>query len=187
MNGGVIILAAGFARRFGSDKRRYRLPGGKTLLHATYSRYRAAFANVTVVVREEDQALIAELGSPDTVIAQDADLGMGHSLASGVRAKNDWDYLFVALGDMPYVSADTLTALERTLASASNGTIVVPVYRGRSGHPVGFTRAHYAELARLEGDNGARSVLAAAGKNIVKLTVDDEGVLRDLDQPVEPT
>ncbi len=185
MNGGVIILAAGFAHRFGSDKRRYRLPDGKTLLQATYIRYRTVFANIAVVIREEDQALVTELGLPDTVVAHKASLGMGHSLASGVQAKSDWDYLFVALGDMPYVSGDTLTLLKQTLTSSTNGTIVQPVYEGQTGHPVGFTPLHYAALAKLEGDNGARSVLANARGNIVKLTIDDEGVLRDVDTPLD--
>ena len=185
MNGGVIILAAGFGRRFGSDKRRYRLPNGKTLLQATYARYQTVFANVAVVVRDGDQSLVAELGSPDTVIAHDAELGMGHSLASGVRAKSGWGYIFVALGDMPYVSRNTLSELKRNLESADNGTIVRPVYEDHPGHPVGFTPAHYAALARLEGDNGARSVLTREKAHILAIAVNDEGVLRDLDEPLE--
>ncbi len=184
MNGGVIILAAGFARRFGSDKRRYRLPNGKTLLQATCAQYRTVFDNVAVVIREEDQTLVTELGSPDFVVAHDAELGMGHSLASGVQAKNGWDYLFVALGDMPYVSGETLALLKRTLASSNNGAIVQPVYEGQPGHPVGFTPTHYGALAMLEGDNGARTVLADARSNLVQVTVDDEGVLRDVDKPL---
>ncbi|MCZ6642297.1 MAG: nucleotidyltransferase family protein [Gammaproteobacteria bacterium] len=185
MNGGVIILAAGFARRFGSDKRRYRLPTGETLLQATYARYLTVFKNVAVVIREEDVALIAELGSPETIVSHKAKLGMGHSLASGVRAKYDWDYLFVALGDMPYVSVSTLALLEQTLTSSDTGTIVQPVHEGQPGHPVGFTPEHYTVLARLEGDNGAKSVLANVPGNIVQLPIDDEGVLRDIDQPLE--
>lgn len=185
MNGGVIILAAGFSRRFGSDKRRYRLPDGKTLLQATYARYLRVFANIAVVIREEDQAIIAELGSPQAIVAHEASLGMGHSLASGVLAKSDWDYLFVALGDMPYVSSDTLTVLKQTLISSATGTIVQPVYKGQPGHPVGFTPIHYEALKKLEGDNGAKSVVANARGNLVKVALDDEGVLRDLDEPLE--
>ena len=183
LTGGVIILAAGFSRRFGSDKRLFKLSSGKTLLQATCQNYRLAFTNVAVVVRAEDEALVNELGTIDTVIARDADLGMGHSLASGVSAKKHWDFLFVALGDMPFISSDTLARLVSKLTTSADGTIVQPVYQGQPGHPVGFTPAHYDTLARLQGDDGARSVVANAGARVVCLSVDDAGVIRDIDEP----
>lgn len=185
MSGGVIILAAGFSRRFGSDKRCHRLPDGRTLLQATYAQYRAVFDDVVLVVRDEDQALVAQFGSPETVVSHDAALGMGHSLASGVRERNHWDYLFVALGDMPYITEDTLMELKQTMTSANDGAIVLPIVQGQPGHPVGFSPLHYPALAGLKGDRGARSVLTGEEHHIVELAVADEGVLRDLDTPPE--
>jgi len=56
-------------------------------------------------------------------------------------------------------------------------------YRGRRGHPVGFSAELYSELVTLSGDEGARRIVArypAHGQE-----VDDRGVLVDIDTPAE--
>lgn len=121
---GVILLAAGRGRRFGSDKRAALLPDGRPLLAHTLARYRSAFDAIVLVLREDDPqpAFLSDSGLRDSVTVMrcpDADLGMGHSLAAGaahaMQAK--WRGAFVALGDMPWVQADTLRALRATLAA----------------------------------------------------------------------
>ena len=170
MTAGALIVAAGFAQRFGSDKRRYRLPGGDELLITTLRAYNAAFDNVAVVIRHTDSDLSRELGrefgrsAPIIVPTENAAHGMAASIADGVRALTAWDYLFIGLGDMPFVNAATLAALRGAMTRArriGNACIVVPRYDGSPGHPVGFSREFYAELIALTGDRGARNVVAS--------------------------
>jgi len=185
--GGAVLLAAGFSRRFGADKRRHRLDDGATLLAASARLYGDAFDRLVVVLRPEDDEAAREVGaacgSARIVRCPDAHLGMGHSLACGARQALDWDYLFVALADMPWVRPATLRQLRSTLASAPPDAIVQPAHRGEPGHPVGFGRAHLRDLTALEGDAGARSLLRNAGSLRQVVAVDDPGVLADLDTP----
>jgi molybdenum cofactor cytidylyltransferase len=190
--GGALLLAAGFGRRFGADKRRQRLADGTPLLLASLTRYGAAFAAVTVVLRPEDDDLADQaLALPSraavrVVRCADAVHGMGHSLACGAAACHDWDYLFVAFADMPWVREDTLARLLEALTENMTddpARIVVPEYRGTPGHPVGFGAAHLPALAALTGDRGARAVLQASATAPVRIDVDDPGVLRDVDRP----
>jgi len=191
---GALLLGAGFSRRFGSDKRRHllTLPDGRRLpmLCATAELYARAFAETVVVVRAEDEDLRARLADETgvrTVIADDAAGGMGCSLAAGIRAVSGWSYAFVGLGDMPFVSAGTLTRLratmEQLLARDGHRSILQPWHAGRPGHPVGFGGTHFRALAALSGDEGARRVLHDAPDDVVRLEVDDPGVLQDLDEP----
>ncbi|MCY1461558.1 hypothetical protein D9M71_792270 [compost metagenome] len=46
-----------------------------------------------------------------------------------------------------------------------------------------FGRDFWPALARLKGDEGARSVLKAHADRCVRLDVEDAGVLRDVDSP----
>jgi molybdenum cofactor cytidylyltransferase len=194
VEGGVLLLAAGAARRFGTDKRRQPLQDGTPLLLASLACYGRAFAAITLVLRPEDDILAAEVASAGAastaevrvIRCADAHLGMGHSLACGAAACRDWAYLFVALGDMPWVRADTLQRLRTALADGTvPQRIVMPTYRGAPGHPVGFGAAHLPALARLHGDTGARAVVAAAAQPPLRLAVDDPGVLRDVDKPAD--
>jgi molybdenum cofactor cytidylyltransferase len=198
--GGVILLAAGRGRRFGSDKRRHVLPEGDSLLARSVRLYSAAFPDAVVVLRPDD-ADPAELIAPRSaplhgdrasvgprfVRAADADLGMGHSLAAGARAAPDWTYLFVALADMAWVAPATLLQLrgtmERALVEGRADTIVQPVHAGMPGHPVGFAARYREELYELRGDEGARSVIRRHAARVERVEVADPGVLRDLDTP----
>lgn len=179
----ALLLAAGRGSRFGSDKRRVRLADGRSLLATSLQRARQVFAEVWVVLRPEDD--LAALGLPaDTPIIRchDADLGMGHSLAAGVRALRSEAATAIAvlLADMPGIEPASLRLL-REQADAER--IVFPLYRGRRGHPVLFGRAFWDELTQLRGDQGARALLQAHGDACHGLTLDDAGVLLDLDTP----
>ena len=191
MTSGALVIAAGFSRRFGSDKRVYAMKH-EPLLIASLRPYRVAFANVAVVVRSSDSALTQlidqRLGRqrPIIVPTDHAHLGMAASIADGIRAVVDWDYVFLGLGDMPYVRPDTLATLKLTMDAArldKEPRIVVPMYADTAGHPVGFSREFFAELIALTGDRGARSIVDAHSRDVRRIDVDDPGVITDIDQP----
>lgn len=175
----AVILAAGFARRFGSDKRQWPMPDGRTLLESTLARYQDGFESIFLVLRPEDSEWARGLGGCTKVFAADAHLGMGHSLAAGIAAAKDFDSAFIALGDMPWVEASTLERLRRGLNDRS--AIVRPHHNGTAGHPVGFGQAHFEALMNLSGDEGAKVVLDQNRRRIIAIDVADPGVVRDLD------
>jgi molybdenum cofactor cytidylyltransferase len=83
----------------------------------------------------------------------------------------------IALGDMPFVRPDTIRQIVAALAHGAG--IVVPVYHGVRGNPVGFGRAHLKHLLQLSGDVGARRLLQQYP--VVEVTVEDPGICRDID------
>jgi len=187
--GGALLLAAGFSRRFGSDKRRHRLADGNSLLAASVALYSQAFAKLIVVLRPGDDDLVAEVQASaegakvEIVFCADAIEGMGRSLAAGAAAAQAWDYLFVALADMPWVSLDTLAHLRQEMQRAGSASIILPVKGNHPGHPVGFGADYLPALATLAGDQGARSLVQKAGDRVHRVVVEDAGVIQDLDTP----
>lgn len=179
----ALLLAAGFGKRFGADKRRARLADGRTLLAASLANARAVFPDVRVVLRSGDDPVA--LGLPvdiPLVRCADAESGMGYSLAAGVDSLNSRTFSSVAilLGDMPWLDESTL----RLLADqADPQRIVFPLYEGQRGHPVLFGRTFWPELLKLQGDEGARAVLQAHREAWHPVVVEDSGVLRDVDTP----
>jgi molybdenum cofactor cytidylyltransferase len=194
MPGGALVVAAGFSRRFGTDKRLHRVADDQPMLIATLRTYCAVFPNVAVVVRSDDSA-IAQLvmasfyrNPPLLVTTDHAAAGMGASLSDGVRRLLAWDYLFIGLGDMPFVRVTTLRTLHQAMLDARHDAlprIVVPLHNGLPGHPVGFSCEFFGDLMELHGDRGARSIIGAHGSHVRQVQLDDDGIVRDIDR-IEP-
>jgi molybdenum cofactor cytidylyltransferase len=173
-----LLLAAGSATRFGSDKLRHALPHGVPIAVQALRHLKAEVPDVVVVVRPGGEALFP---GENVVVCANADQGMGASLACAAKAAGEADGFLVALGDMPFVRTSTIAAVRDALAAGA--PLAAPYFRARRGHPVGLSKKYYAELAALKGDEGAKRVVAAHERELVKIPVGDPGVIRDIDTP----
>ncbi len=186
MKTGAIVLAAGRSRRFGGDKRKALLPNGRMVIEQTIESILPHFEHILVVLRDDDQALADDLQtlSKDsalrTYLSPQSDQGMGHNLANAIQQVTDWEGAFVFLADMPYLTGETITQLKLRLRPDN---CVVPLYDNRRGHPVGFGKNFFSEIANLVGDQGAKPIMTAHPNSIIQVAVDDDGVLRDIDTP----
>lgn len=179
---GILLLAAGFSRRFGGDKRRASLANGDSLLSASTQSALASGLPVRVCLRAGEQALadqVIRLGA-GAIFVENAASGMGATLAESVAQCWDWDGLLIALADMPDVGPETFAAISHGLEQAP---LCRPTHHGRPGHPVGFRAALFDQLSRLRGDEGAISVLRRHREDLLELPVNDAGILRDIDTP----
>ena len=77
---------------------------------------------------------------------------------------------------MPLVQPQTLRDVAKALAQHA---VVYAQHRGRRGHPVAFAAELYSELTALDGDEGARRIVARYPVHGEE--VDDAGVLLDVD------
>lgn len=183
MTVGVVLLAAGFSRRFGDDKRQQMISPGVSLLEHAVARALASGLPLRVSLREDDHALAAILRQRgvEVLSCSRAAEGMGATLAESVAAlPPTWEAVLVALADMPDVQVDTYRALAR---EASPAHILVPEHAGQAGHPVAFGARFYRELRELAGDAGGRGVMASNSAAVRRLPVSDAGILRDIDTP----
>ncbi len=147
---------------------------------------RAAGLPVLCVVREPGgpvAELLEAIPGIEISACPDAHLGMGRSLAWGVNATRSADGWLVALGDMPAVAPGTIRTLAAYLADGAS--IVIPVHRGRRGHPVGFAHGWLPRLLGLEGDRGGRDLIVAHADQVRLIAVDDSGCLLDVDEPTD--
>jgi molybdenum cofactor cytidylyltransferase len=178
-----LLLAAGSGSRFGSDKLRHALPHGVAIAVQAARHLKAAVPRVVAAVRsgagETAQALAAE--GCEVVVCENAEEGMGASLACAARAAGAADGYLVALADMPFVRPSSIAAVRDALTAGAS--IAAPYFRTRRGHPVGIAGRFRAEIERLAGDEGARRILAAHESELVKVPVGDPGVVRDIDRP----
>ncbi|HTQ98847.1 MAG TPA: nucleotidyltransferase family protein [Candidatus Acidoferrum sp.] len=178
---GCIVLAAGSSSRFGSDKRRYQLTPGVALLAQTLALLQPLFTERVLVLKPDDTTLAEQYRNDWRIVtAADANLGMGHSLAAAMPAAKTWQAAVIALADMPWVLPGSIVAVRNALTPSA---LVVPHFQERRGNPVGIGRDYFPRLAALQGDSGARQLLQKFSDRIVRLDLDDPGLVRDLDTP----
>jgi molybdenum cofactor cytidylyltransferase len=184
LNVAAILLAAGSATRFGSDKLLHPLPHGVPIAVQAARQLKEVFGEeVLAVVRPEAQELSGLLRGEGcrVVVCENAAEGMGASLACAVRAAPRAQGFLIALADMPFIRASSIAAVREALAAGA--PLAAPYFRARRGHPVGIAARFRAELEGLRGDEGAKQLLAGHAGEIVKVPVGDPGVIRDIDAP----
>jgi len=176
-----LLLAAGSASRFGSDKLRYALPHGVPIAVQSARTLRAEIPEVFVVVRTKAADATFEEEGCKVAVCENADEGMGVSLACAARAAGARDGYVVTLADMPFIRRTSIAAVRQALEQGA--AIAAPYFRARRGHPVGIAGRFYEHLIKLDGDEGARRLLAENERSLVKIPVGDPGVVRDIDRP----
>ena len=161
MNGPVVlVLASGQGRRFiasgGSGSKLHAMLGHQTVLQHTLQAVTASGLSWHL----EDAA----------------HEGMGDSIAAAVRATSTAPGWLVLPGDLPLIQPATLRAVARAIGPHD---VVVPVFEGRRGHPVGFAAGCGPGLALLKGNEGAALIVRAWAA--IELIVDDAGAVTDID------
>lgn len=161
----VLVLASGRGERFkasGAQVHKLQaLLGGRPVLERTLDAVRAS-------------------GLPWHVEAA-GHPGMGDSIAAAVRATAQAPGWLVLPADLPLVRPDTLVQVAQALVQG-RGSVVMPLYHGERGHPVGFAAACRDGLQALRGEGGAASVLhQQAAQQRWSMTLDDPGMVTDID------
>jgi molybdenum cofactor cytidylyltransferase len=176
----IIVLAAGSGSRFGGPVHKLAQSfGGSTVLGQTVAHAVQTQLPVLVVTTAGLVPLVAgQMASRDILVLSgpEAARGMGDSIAAGVAERSGAPGWLILPGDMPLVQPGTLLAVATALEQYA---VVHAEHRGRRGHPVGFAAELYSELVKLQGDEGARRIIARYPAH--GLEVADRGVLLDVD------
>ncbi|MDQ7054258.1 MAG: nucleotidyltransferase family protein [candidate division KSB1 bacterium] len=182
----AVVLAAGKSSRMaGENKLLLPFRGRPLILHTLAALRDAGLSQIVVVVGHERERLRAVLPDRITVVFnRDYEEGMASSIRAGIAAlPSQVEAAFIVQGDMPLLHADILRMLMSRYDSEQANSIIVPVYRGRQANPVLFPRAYFPELLQLQGDTGAKRLLAERAAVIVPVPMEDPAVVTDIDTP----
>ena len=154
-----LILAAGAGTRFaGARKLLAELDGRPLLEHAVRAQCAVPEVERVVVVlgaHAEEILGRVQFNRAETVVCERWSDGQAASLRFGAAALSGADRVIVTLGDDPTVTPAVITRF----LDAPGGTRAS--YGGRPGHPVVLGPEQLARLSELEGDQGARGLLAS--------------------------
>jgi molybdenum cofactor cytidylyltransferase len=185
----AVILAAGEAKRFRRSPDETKLIAeldGKPIVRHVAEAALASRAHPVLLVTGHAHAQV--LGALDGLMVErihnhDPGAGLPTSLKLAVCALPSTACgAVILLGDMPRIAPNLIDRLIDAFGAAQVEPLaVVPVRGGRRGNPALIGRSLFAAIRMLEGDKGARDLIAAARENILELPVGDSAIEIDID------
>lgn len=179
-----VLLAAGTSSRFGErNKLLEPIDGIPLVRRSAETLVDAGLAPLIAVVGHDAPKVREALAGLGIEILENEAYreGQATSVRAAVRAlaaRGDVDAAVFALGDMPFVAADSVRTLVSTYA-AGDATALAAAYEGVRGNPVLFDRQHFTALSTVVGDTGGKSVFKEANHALVE--TGDPGVRFDID------
>lgn len=164
-----LLLASGASRRFGSNKLVAPLHGRPVVRWSAEALAGAVDATYVVVPSQATEIGTALHGlSVHLVENLEADDGMASSIRAGIAAlPSETEALVITLGDQPLIDGDVIRDVVATWRSGPPETrAVIAEYDDGRGHPALFGARLFAALRALEGDRGARELLASLGGTV---------------------
>jgi len=182
----AVILAAGTSARMGRPKQLLPLGGTTVLARAIENVRSAGLVEVVLVLGASAEAIRRQLPPSlleglKVVVNQAYAQGMASSLREGLSALDPRSAAaLIILGDQPLIRPHTL---QQIIAGyhRSGAQIVFPSHQGKRGNPVLLRRSVFPEVMALEGDTGCRAIFGNHLDAILKVEVEDPGILLDID------
>lgn len=185
---GILVLAGGQSSRFGSDKLLAKMSDGRPVIAHSLAPLQSIVKKhqleLCVVTRPDNQDLIDYLMAQQIpyTLCHNLHLGMGDSIAHGVKSNQTWQGWMISLADMPKLTLEVLEALIKKIIKQPQ-QIVRPSFleKGKCipSHPVYFPQQYGFQLSQLTGDDGAKNII----KQQTLLNISDESCLIDVDTP----
>lgn len=181
----AIVLAAGKSTRMGQQK--LLMPfEGRSMVATVANKIAGSVSSRTIVVTGSDRGKIEEEleAYPVFFINNERfEEGMLTSVKAGVAATDpETDGYLVLLGDQPMVSEAVINRLISVFQKGGKG-LLIPVFRGKRGHPVLIGSKYKNEIKILNPEIGLRDLFLKHPDDIQEIEVELAEVLRDIDTP----
>jgi molybdenum cofactor cytidylyltransferase len=195
----VILLAAGRSRRMGAaDKLLLPIPareGAEPMVHHAARLYRELGLPITAVVPDLAGPVAVALAGLDVRLAANPwpaqstppdDDGQQASLRAGLAAAPlAAGGVLVALGDMPWLTAEDITALIACFAGAGSERICIPRHAGQRGNPVLFPASVLRALRDDPSAPSPRAFIASHPQLVCWHETASDHYTRDIDTPAD--
>lgn len=181
----AIVLAAGMSTRM--KKQKLLLPfNGKTIIETVIQNIMPVLGkNILVVLGSHREKISEQINKlpVKTCVNENFTDGMLSSVICGFRAlPENAEAALVFLGDQPQIPAEVTRLVLENWKQSDKG-IIIPVTRGKRGHPVLIETKYKTEIERLEPDKGLRQLMEIFKNDVMEAECSKPEILRDIDTP----
>ncbi len=176
-----VILAAGESRRLGTNK--LLLPFREsTVIESVIAVYDLpAIMEHVIVVGAYGQDIQEKVKNDSIIWATNTrpENEVGSSLQIGLNiVSENADAVIIAHGDMPMIRLETIAGM---IDLFKQGSIVIPVFKSKKGHPVMIDRSIAKKCMNPAFTHPLRHIIREHQELVMFFDSSDEGVLLDID------
>lgn len=182
----AVLLAGGRSQRMGQPKVLLDWDGRPIIQHIIDVLTKVDISPIIIVLGAYHDQITDVVTSDSVSFVQNVNWeagGMLSSIQAGLRAVPlSKEGIVIMLGDHPSISADTLRLLKKGFFE-TNAPIILPEYRGRSGHPIVLRQTIWEEVYSLDPNIGLRQLMRNHISGIARVDVGTDEIFRDIDTP----
>lgn len=178
-----IILAAGESKRMGLPKMLLKF-NGKTMIEKVLDNVAESDSDsILVVLGAGMEVLIDLVRRYDVKYCYNINYidGMLSSVQCGFKnLPSDTAATLVFQGDQPFINPAVINMVIKAYKTSGKG-IIIPVYKGKRGHPLLLDIKYSDQIDGLDPAQGLRSITYLNSSDVLEVETDDPGILRDFD------
>jgi len=180
----AILLAAGESKRMVDENKLVKKYKNIPLIkHAVSNVLNSSIDELIIVLgyqKEAIEKIIEENKKIKFIANPNFESGIASSIKKGLDSlSKEIEAFFICLGDMPNVNKEIYNQLINASFSNKDKEIFVPYYQERQANPILFSKKIKDEIQKIEGDFGAKKIIADNEKKVFKLSIQDKGVITD--------
>ena len=180
----AILLAAGESKRMVDENKLVKKYKNIPLIkHAVSNVLNSSIDELIIVLgyqKEAIEKIIEENKKIKFIANPNFESGIASSIKKGLDSlPKETEAFFICLGDMPNVNKEIYNQLINASFGNKDKEIFVPYYQERQANPILFSKKMKDEIQKIEGDFGAKKIIADNEKKVFKLSIQDKGVITD--------
>jgi len=180
----AILLAAGESKRMVDENKLIKKYKSIPLIkHAVSNVLNSPIDELIIVLgyqKKSIEKIIGENKKIKFIANPNFESGIASSIKKGLDSlSKETEAFFICLGDMPNVNKEIYNQLINASFGNKDKEIFVPYYQERQANPILFSKKMKDEIQKIEGDFGAKKIIADNEKKVFKLSIQDKGVITD--------
>ncbi|MBN1902287.1 nucleotidyltransferase family protein [Candidatus Sumerlaeota bacterium] len=183
-----VILAAGKSERMGAPKPFIQLKGKTFLENIVDKIINSGFPLPGLIIynpEHESRLKTLHLHDFDFIPNDHVEWGQLYSVQLAVRAiRPESTGFMMCLVDHPFVDVSTYNLMLRNHRLFPKN-ILIPIYKGKRGHPPMFPKGLFSEITRLSPhlEGGMQTFIKDHRDIVLEVPANDPGIMMDIDKP----
>ncbi len=176
----AVILAAGKSERFGSNKLLFEIDGVSILQRILNAFDILAIDEIRVVTGLSDEIYRKKFTNSKItwILNKNSESGMSSSVFCGLQNISGDQPVFISPADLPFLNRKLINDM---MSHFQAGTILIPRFRGKKGHPVLLDYQFVQECLHEKSDKILYDTISKNQKAIRFFETEEKGCTIDID------